>query len=45
MVYPAWRDGEGEFVVEDGLERGDDLGLFRRRRREDWVDKNIDEAI
>jgi len=28
VVYPAGRDGEGEFVVEDGLERGDDLGLL-----------------
>ena len=25
VVYPAWGDVEGEFVVEDCLEGGDDL--------------------
>ncbi len=25
VVYPAWRDVEGEFVVEDCLEGRDDL--------------------
>jgi len=28
VVYPAWRDVEGEFVVEDCLEGGDDLVLI-----------------
>lgn len=27
VVDPAWGDGVAEFVVEDGLEGGDDLGF------------------
>lgn len=27
VVDPAWGNGVAEFVVEDGLEGGDDLGL------------------
>lgn len=27
VVYPSWGDGVAEFVVEDGLEGGDDLGF------------------
>ena len=32
VVYPAWRNVEGEFVVEDGLEGGDDLGRVLEMR-------------
>jgi hypothetical protein len=30
VVYPAWRDIERKFVVENCLEGGDDLGSVRR---------------
>lgn len=37
MVYPAWGDGEGEFVVEDCLEGGDNLGGVKKYRNDEMM--------
>ena len=33
VVYPAWRNVEGEFVIQDCLERRDDLDYVRKMQR------------